>query len=226
MSGYLNLLSEAQNSELEYVCEEQNMGSGRTHYLKGPFMMAEQPNKNHRIYKLDEMVQEVKRYDEKYIKENRAVGELNHPANSTEVNPANACHMVVEMHQDGNMFYGKTKILSTDAGKCVQALLSDGVRLGISSRALGKLVPQGENNLVENFHLICLDLVMEPSAPAMLEAVLESKQYILDDAGRIVEAAYADFEKSSRHLPPKGEERDAYVAEAFKKFFDVLAGRR
>lgn len=226
MSGYLNLLRESQNSQLEYICEEQNIGSGKTHYLQGPFMMAEQPNKNHRIYKLDEMISEVDRYTKLYINENRAVGELNHPANSTEVNPANACHMVVEMHRDGNLFYGKTKILSTDAGKCVQALLSDGVKLGISSRALGKLTPQGENNLVENFHLICLDLVMEPSAPAMLESVLESKQYLLDDAGRIVEAAYNEFEKSSKHLPPKGEERDVYVAEAFKKFFNVLTGKR
>lgn len=224
MDKYLNLLSESQNSELEYICEEQNSGSGKTHYLQGPFMMAEQPNKNHRIYKLDEMISEVDRYDKTYIKENRAVGELNHPANSTEVDPKNACHMVVEMHRDGNMFFGKTKILSTPAGKCVQALLSDGVRLGISSRALGKLVPQGENNLVENFHLICLDLVMEPSAPAMLEAVLESKQYILDDAGRIIEAAYADFEKSAKKLPPKGNDRDSYVAEQFKRFFSKLCG--
>ena len=225
MSQYLNLLSEQQNSELEYICEEKSITGEKRHYLQGPMMMAGSPNKNHRIYNLDEMVSEVARYDRDYIKQNRAVGELDHPQNSTNVNPVNACHMVVEMHRDGNMFYGKTKILSTPSGKIVENLLADGVRLGISSRALGKLVPQGENNLVENFHLICLDLVMEPSAPAMLESVMESKQYVLDSSGRIIEAAFEQFEKDTNKLPPPGKERDQFVMERFAKLFKTISGR-
>ena len=120
------------------------------------------------------------------------------------------------------MFYGKTKILSTPSGTIVKQLLSDGVRLGISSRALGSVVPQADGtNLVENFHLICLDLVMEPSVgSAMLESVMESKQYIIDEGGRIVELAVDQLSKQVKKIPTTN--RDEYLQEAFKKFFDSL----
>lgn len=218
----LNFLCENQNTELEYVFESQNIKGEQHHFLTGPMLMANSPNRNKRIYKLDEMVQEVARYDKDYIKTNRACGELNHPKNATDINPANICHMVTEMHQEGNMFYGKTKILSTPSGTIVKQLLSDGVRLGISSRALGSLVPQADGtNLVENFHLICLDLVMEPSVgSAMLESVMESKQYIIDEGGRIVELAVDQLSKSVKKIPTAG--RKEYLEEAFKKFFDSL----
>lgn len=218
----LNFLCENQNTELEYVFESQNIKGEQHHFLQGPMLMANSPNRNKRIYKLDEMVREVARYDHDYIKTNRACGELNHPKNATDINPANVCHMVTEMHQEGNMFYGKTKILSTPSGVIVKQLLSDGVKLGISSRALGSVVPQSDGtNLVENFHLICLDLVMEPSVgSAMLESVMESKQYIIDEGGRIVELGMAGLTKSLSTLPVKNKQQ--YIEEAFKKFFDSL----
>lgn len=218
----LNFLCENQNTELEYVYENQNIKGEQHHYLTGPMLMANSPNRNKRIYKLDEMVEEVARYDREYIKTNRACGELNHPKNATDINPSNICHMVTEMHQEGNMFYGKTKILSTPSGTIVKQLLSDGVRLGISSRALGSVVPQTDGtNLVENFHLICLDLVMEPSVgSAMLESVMEAKQYIIDEGGRIVELAYDQLSKTVQKIPTKN--RDEYLEEAFRKFISSL----
>lgn len=218
----LNFLCENQNTELEYVYEAQNIKGEQHHFLTGPMLMADRPNRNNRIYPLKEMIEEVKRYDQNYIQTHRACGELNHPKNATDINPSNVCHMITEMHQEGNMFYGKTKILSTPSGTIVKQLLSDGVRLGISSRALGSVVPQPDGtNLVENFHLICLDLVMEPSVgSAMLESVMESKQYIIDEGGRIVELAVDQLSKSVKKIPTTG--RDEYLAETFKKFFDSL----
>lgn len=218
----LNFLCENQNTELDYVYENQNIKGESQHFLTGPMLMADSPNRNKRIYKLNEMVQEVARYNRDYIQTHRACGELNHPKNATDINPANVCHMVTEMHQEGNMFYGKTKILSTPSGTIVKQLLTDGVRLGISSRALGSLVPQADGtNLVENFHLICLDLVMEPSVgSAMLESVMESKQYIIDEGGRIVELAMDKLSKSVKKIPTTN--RTEYLEAAFKRFFDSL----
>ena len=214
------LLNEVQDEGLEYIYEEQNRDSGGSHYLQGPFMMAEVPNKNHRKYSLTEMTNEVERYMKDYVKTNRALGELNHPANSTEINLERAAHMVVNIERKDNMFYGKTKILSTPCGTVTKQLLSDGVRIGISSRALGRMIPEGNINVVEGLHLICLDLVHEPSAPAMLDSIMESSEYLIDEGGRIVELAVRDLRKRVSSLPKS--DLEGYIAESFKRFFDTL----
>jgi len=223
MNNLRSLILDTQNDSLEYIYEQENKDKPVSHYLHGPFMMAEQPNKNHRVYNIDEMVKEVERYNKDYVTANRALGELNHPSNSASVDLERAAHMVVKLEQKGNLFYGKTKILSTPTGTVVKQLLSDGVRVGISTRALGKLVKQGQNDLVEDFYLICLDLVHEPSAPAMLESILENKQYLIAEGGKIVEVAIGNLRRRVDSVP-KGE-LNYYLEECFKKFFSDLKKR-
>jgi len=59
---------------------------------------------------------------------------------------------------------GKIKVLSTPSGKILESLISDGVKLGISSRGLGSVSEQQGKTLVEDdFQLICFDIVSEPS---------------------------------------------------------------
>ena len=61
---------------------------------------------------------------------------------------------------------GKIKVLSTPAGLILQALISDGISLGISSRGLGSVSEQMGKTIVEDdFQLICWDFVSEPSTP-------------------------------------------------------------
>merc|ERR1711998_404446 len=103
--------------------------------------MAEGVNRNKRIYPLDEMQRETKRYENLMVKTGRAMGELNHPT-TADVDLERACHLVTEMSQDGNVFYGKSKVLSTPTGLIVRSLINDGVRVGMSSRALGQLIPE------------------------------------------------------------------------------------
>lgn len=220
----LNLLFEKPdfNNELDVIIEEKNSKEGRNVYISGIYMMAENTNKNGRRYKLDEMINEVSRYKKEFIDTGRSLGELNHPAQSAEVDLKNACHMVVSLEQKGNFFHGKSKILSTPSGVIVKSLLNDGVQLGISSRALGKLVPSTEGiNLVEGFRLITLDLVHEPSvSSAMLESVLENKQYIVDEGGKIVELACNGLECSIKNLPKKDIE--IHLKESFLSFINSL----
>jgi len=205
---------------LETIIEEKSLKESPQYYIQGVYLMSDKPNKNKRQYNLQEMINEVNRYNTEYVSSNRGLGELNHPESSTEVNLEKACHMIVKLEQKDNFFYGKSKILSTPAGTIVKQLLSDGVKIGISSRALGKLVPRGDINLVEGFHLICMDLVHEPSAPAMLESLMENRQYIIDHGGKIVELAMSDLRNKVNTLPRK--DVDAYITEAFAEFFNKL----
>ena len=94
-------------------------------------MMAEDVNRNKRVYPLDELEREVASYNETFVKPGRAMGELNHPT-TADVDLERACHMVTELTQDGNVFYGKSKVLTTPCGQIVRALINDGVKVGMS----------------------------------------------------------------------------------------------
>ncbi len=203
----LNLIVEtpAPKEEFEYIVEEGNSKDGKNCYIKGPYMMAEGVNRNKRIYPLEEMQREVKRYNNLMVKTGRAMGELNHPS-TADVDLERACHLVTEMTQDGNVFYGKSKVLSTPTGLIVRSLINDGVRVGMSSRALGQLLPESGQegvNRVKDFKLVAIDCVADPSFPkAFVNGILESKQYVVNKYGQF-EETYETFEKSLHTLPRK-----------------------
>jgi len=223
MNEPLKLIMEKPDysNELDVLVEEENSKKERNVYISGIYMMAEGVNKNGRKYKLDEMITEANRYTKEFIETGRSLGELNHPPSSAEVDLKNACHMILSLEQKGNYFYGKSKILSTPSGVIAKSLLNDGVKLGISSRALGKLVPDGDVNVVEGFRLITHDLVHEPSvSSAMLESVLENKQYIIEEGGKIVEVACDGLECSIKNLPKKDVQE--HIMESFTQFINSL----
>jgi hypothetical protein len=75
----LKFLVEDIHEGLDFMIEEKNRAGEQKLYITGPFLMAEQKNQNGRIYRLDEMVNEVERYSNDMIKSRRAIGEMNHP---------------------------------------------------------------------------------------------------------------------------------------------------
>jgi len=213
------LLVEEPTYEVKYLIEEQNRNSPSNLFIKGPFLMANEANRNKRVYPLEEMVKEVSRYDREMIRQNRATGELNHPQ-SPEINLERACHMVTELTQDGNIFNGKSKILSTPVGQVVRSLIMDGVKLGVSSRALGKLDKDGSFNRVSYFRLVAVDVVADPSVPtAFVNGILESKQWVLMDNGEF-EPVYENFERKISNLPKIN--KDQYLKEQIISFINSL----
>lgn len=223
MSNPLKLLVEQPTYDIDIISEEVNKNQTRELYISGPYLMAEKKNKNGRIYRLHEMTKEVDRYMREMVKENRAIGELNHPT-SVEVNPERACHIITELNQTGNMFMGKSKILSNPIGQLVRSLLMDGVKLGISSRALGKLDEKSSHSEVSDFHLICCDVVHDPSVEkAFVSGVLESKQWVLRCDGSIcewVQNKHNDLIESCSRLPKHN--KNQFLVEQVLKFIDSL----
>ena len=142
--------------------------------LTGKLQEAEVENGNRRVYPKPILEREMKNYM-MLVKENRAIGELDHPDDSV-INLKNASHMVTECWWDGNNVMGKVKVLNTPSGKILQQLVNDGVKLGISSRALGSVnESDGQTMVQEDLQLICFDFVSEPSTPNAYMALQEAK---------------------------------------------------
>jgi hypothetical protein len=220
MSFKLIVETPTSNNDFEYIVEEKNSNQPRNFFIKGPYMMAEGANRNKRVYSLNEMKSEVTRYTEEMIKPGRAMGELNHPT-TADVDLGRACHLVTELTQDGNVFYGKSKILSTPTGLIVRSLIEDGVKVGMSTRGLGQLIPESNDvNRVKDFRLVAIDCVADPSFPkAFVNGILESKQYVLTKFGSF-EEKYENFEKGISTLPLKN--REEYLRQSILNFINKL----
>jgi hypothetical protein len=184
-------------------------------------MMCEEVNKNKRIYDREDMRSEVRRYTTEMIDTKRAMGELSHPS-SPEVSLERACHLVTELRNEGNVYLGKSKLLTTPCGLIVQALIDDGVKIGMSTRALGKLNEQyNGTSRVSDFRLVAVDCVADPSCPkAFVNGILESREYVLAEDGSF-EESYDSFQERISKLPRKNVED--YLKDQIVEFFQKIS---
>ena len=134
--------------------------------VTGILQRAEMKNQNGRIYPKDTLVREAKKYITNFIRESRALGELDHPESSV-VNLQNASHNIREMWWDGNNLKGTVEVLGTPAGNILTELFKSGIKLGISSRGLGSVETVSEDDSAQevqpDFELIAFDFVSNPS---------------------------------------------------------------
>ena len=172
----MKLITEHTN-EVEYIVE----GKNKQQYIKGIFMQSDIQNQNGRVYPYNVLKKQVKEFNEKFVKQDRALGELGHPSGPS-VNLDRVSHIITELHEDGKNFIGKAKIIDTPNGKIVKNLLESGVRLGVSSRGLGsvKTNKEGVNEVQDDFVLSTVDIVSDPSAPdAFVNGIMEGKEFSL-----------------------------------------------
>jgi hypothetical protein len=132
--------------------------------VSGVLQRAEAKNQNGRVYPKQILVREVKKYKSNQIRENRALGELDHP-DSSVINLRNVSHNVLDCDWQGNDLVGKVEILPTPSGNILKSLLGVGIRLGISSRGLGSVKEINESTVEvqDDFELIGWDFVSNPS---------------------------------------------------------------
>ena len=147
----------------DMIKETREVNDGKV-VVKGILQKSDTLNQNGRIYPRIVLEREIRNY-QKFIIENRALGELDHP-DSSVVNLKNVSHIIREAHLDGDVVYGTVEILDTPSGKILQSLIESGVKLGISSRGVGTTKKQEDYQIVQDdFQLICFDFVSEPSTP-------------------------------------------------------------
>ena len=207
--------------DVNYLTESTEDGK-KALYIQGPFLVAEQGNKNRRMYKIDTLQREVDRYVKEYVDTKRALGELGHP-DTPSINLERVSHLITELKQDGNVFVGKAKILDTPYGNIVKNFIESGVNLGVSSRGMGSLVP-GDNGLSivqDDFRLAtAADIVADPSAPgAFVNGIMEGKEWLFVE-GRFVEV---DIDNAKRQIRKASSKQLEEVAiKLFDNFISKL----
>ena len=138
--------------------------------VKGVLQRADAKNQNGRVYPKGILVREAKNYSEGYVKQKRALGELDHP-DSSVVNLQNVSHNITEMHFEGDNLLGTVEILTTPSGNILRELFKNGIKLGISSRGMGSVEAVNEDDdsdqpvmkVGNDFELIAFDFVSNPS---------------------------------------------------------------
>ena len=147
----------------DMIKESRELNNGKI-LMKGILQKSDTLNQNGRIYPREILEREVRNY-QKFISENRALGECDHP-DSSVVELKNASHIIREAHMEDDVCYGTVELLDTPSGKILQSLVESGVTLGISSRGVGSTSRDGDYDIVQDdFQLICWDFVSEPSTP-------------------------------------------------------------
>jgi len=212
----MKLITEHTN-EIEYLVE----GKGKEQYIKGIFMQSDIKNQNGRVYPHAVLKKEVSNFNNKYVKEGRALGELGHPMGPV-INLDRVSHVIKELKEDGKNFVGKAKVMDTPNGKIVKNFISEGVKLGVSSRGMGSLKAnkKGVNEVQGDFVLSTVDIVADPSAPdAFVNGIMEGKEWVWEN-GVIKEQDIDAMKKTIMNA--KMKELDQKKLEVFQKFLQNL----
>lgn len=185
----------------QQINESLTQNNGRL-IVTGVLQRADAQNQNGRVYPMEILQREAKKYTSTFIAERRALGELDHP-DSSVVNLNNVSHNVLEMNWKGNDLVGTVEILNTPSGNILKALFQSGIRLGISSRGMGsvkEVMREGNATLVvqDDFDLIAFDFVSNPSTHgAFLSPVNESVNKVINDKyghiNRIIQDIIMEF---------------------------------
>ena len=178
----MKLICEVNEQDVQYITEANENGQ-KDYKIKGVFMQGEIKNRNGRVYPMQVLDEQVKKYNENYVKQNRAYGELGHPSGPT-INLERVSHMITDLKKEGNNYIGEAKIMDTPYGKIVKNLMDEGASLGVSSRGMGSLKQNGNSQVVQkDYHLAtAADIVADPSAPdAFVEGIMEGKEWVWDN---------------------------------------------
>jgi hypothetical protein len=211
----------------QFDCEmliEAKENGPKSYYIKGPFMQAEVKNRNGRIYPKNVIESQVKAY-QKLIEDRRSIGELSHPA-TPSINPERVSHLITDLNMDGNMVYGRAKIMDTPMGKIAKALMDENVKLGVSSRGLGSLKESAGTKIVQpDFQLSTIDIVSEPSGPdCFVENLMEGVDWIVNPVtGQWIAQAQNRVQEIIIETKNDREERNKKFISLFEDFLKTVS---
>jgi hypothetical protein len=176
-----------ESTENVEVIVENNNGK-KSLFIEGVFMQGEVKNRNKRVYPMQTLRNAVKIYKENFIDKGRSVGELNHgPTPSIDLSKVS--HKIESLREAGNDYYGKARILqSLPMGKIAAGLHEEGVKLGVSSRAVGSLTQTNEGHSIvgPDLMLSTIDIVADPSGPnCFVEGLYEGVDWIFNTKKQI-----------------------------------------
>jgi len=197
------LLTEYRPFKVDKLLVERSIKENKSLMVSGVIQRAEAENQNGRIYPQEVLRREVQQYIEGPIKERRALGELDHPESSV-INLQNVSHNITEVWWEGDDVMGKVEILSTPAGNILKELFRNGITVGISSRGMGSVQENIQEQTVtvqDDFELLCFDFVstpsthgayLSPTVPSLQENKIHKPSYKYTNVNNIIRDIICD----------------------------------
>jgi len=163
MALYLKEHLTFDRAGLKIISEDATDGSGKKKLrMEGVFIEGGVKNANERVYPVHEIEKAVSSINDQIKGGYSVLGEVDHP-DDLKINLDRVSHMIDKMWMDGPAGFGKLTILPTPMGQLVEAMLTSGVKLGVSSRGSGNV--NESSGHVSEFEIITVDIVAQPSAP-------------------------------------------------------------
>ena len=192
-----------ENSEINFE-RELSESQEKKYKIKGVFSTPEKQNKNGRIYPMSIWEREVEKYQD-IIKSGHpnCLMELNHPSR-TQVDMMEAVARIEKVWIENSCVMGEAVLLDNPKANQLKTLIDNGVKMAVSSRGVGSV----KGNLVENYKLICWDVIpnLEQSDHqaemyGIVEGVLQNKEFLITESGDIKEVVIEKLESEETSKP-------------------------
>jgi len=210
------------NEEVKYLVEERE--GKKQFFIEGIIMQGNIQNRNGRLYRIETLEREAKRYNDEYVSKNRAYGELGHPSGPT-INLERACIMFKNLRREDANIVGRAKVLDTPMGQIVKGLINEGASLGISSRGMGSIAKNkdGIMEVQDDFYLATAgDIVADPSAPdAFVRGIMEGVEWVWDNG--LLKAQKIEQYKEEINRGARQRISEETAINVFKKFLTDLS---
>ena len=211
---------------VQYITEANEKTGKKEMYIEGIFLQAEIKNRNGRMYPINVLESEVKRYMTEVVGHNRAYGELGHPAGPS-INLDRVSHIITELKRDKNNFIGKAKITETPMGNIARCIMESGGQLGVSSRAMGSLKEERGVMVVQSDLKLstAADIVADPSAPdAFVKGIMENVEWFYDERNGVwLQEKVENIKHKTKKLSSKQLEEQRLAI--FEEFLSSLASK-
>jgi hypothetical protein len=130
-----------------------------------------------------------------------------------------------EDKNDPNYHIGRSLIMNTPSGKILETLTIDGLKWGLSTKALGQISEEKDPKgcRVKSPILLGVDAVYDPSvSTAFVNGILENREYIIADDGKIAEA-FKGLQKNLSKYPDKHQDAiRQHIVESLQKFLKTI----
>lgn len=230
----LKLIAESA-TEAAVIKQDHDPSKPFTMKFSGVMAVSEKVNANSRRYPYELLKSEIERFDKEMVQTGRSLCELEHPETPT-INPENVCARILSLTEDNKSWVGEGVILCSDEkhniygtpkGDLLAALTNYGTKWGVSTRALGDV--DESTGEVTDLRLTAIDCVLDPSIGQMctsdgnrfVNGILESKQFICNMHGEVLEECFNRFEKNLSKMPNTyiSSKKNEKVFKALKDFF-------
>ena len=217
------IVEDSDYSKATVVESAEEKNRSKQLILRGIFAKAEQLNKNKRKYHFDGLKKEFERFVEEDVNTCRAFGNFEHPTDSKIDREKAAVRITkIECDPERKVWLGEAVVMQADPsrnipgtvpGNLLATYIGYGSPCGFSTRGCGEI--NEKTHYVEPYSLVTVDCVLNPSCNEFCNGILESKNFMIDVHGQIVECALNDFERAmnmSANTYDLAKKREIYKA--------------